>query len=532
LLRRWVQKNMTARLEKLGNKLSFLKLSKSAFLGVVLWGAVILLTLIMLLRASVLNYSPDSWSYVDIARSLFESGRLPGDILGSRDWTNRPWVNDSFPLLWPAIIAPGVAAWGPLAPVGAYAATAFWFATTVLLAFLGYSKRWNPAVAPLLGLALLALPGYVNEMHAGRSIPLAVLLTLGAVALALLARTSQRPSGYLALAGLLLGLSAANRFDALFHGPLILGLALLLGIASVKGFLLALTAWSVGPIAWTAYSVRRLQKHYATDNTTVATSTTPTTVTAYPLDNSLRPEDWLVPWLGKLGSNLPLAQESLEQAFGLSIILAILSIGITVGLISLRNFRGTHGTSRLGPHSIRDWFGLDCAFVFSAGTLLMLMQAILILTTGYGDTRYWATSGAVITLGIAVFGMGGTARRASSPTAIATLVFLTLVAGVAIPTAAVFYAIPSNPRPDDSALIECVSQATDDAVILPGLLAFRVPATSDIRASVEPSNSASLTRENWVEISRSFGVTHWVTTDPDFILPVSAKGVMRVVNCQ
>ena len=47
---------------------------------VLAWVAVAVMVLFFVVRASTDSYTPDSWSYVDIARSFYESGRSIGDV--------------------------------------------------------------------------------------------------------------------------------------------------------------------------------------------------------------------------------------------------------------------------------------------------------------------------------------------------------------------------------------------------------------------------------------------------------------------
>ena len=91
-----------------------------------LWLIVGALAMMMLMRTSTIAYSPDSWSYVDIARSWIEPRGGVGSIQGTRDYANVPWIDDTYPMLWPLTLAPGILIFGPTAPVGGYIFVIIW----------------------------------------------------------------------------------------------------------------------------------------------------------------------------------------------------------------------------------------------------------------------------------------------------------------------------------------------------------------------------------------------------------------------
>ena len=197
------------------------------------WLLVICAASIMSLKTSAIAYGPDSWSYVDIARSFIEPERGIGSIFGNRDFLSGPWWNDSFPFLWPLILAPGISIWGPASPVGAYLFLPIWLTTCFIFARTIKYFKINTLLAPAIGLALLALPGYVNEGIGGRAIPLNILLVsftlLNIVKIQV--RSSISPP---ILIGVSTGLCAANRFDSVLVGPIIMTVAYIFGFMNRK----------------------------------------------------------------------------------------------------------------------------------------------------------------------------------------------------------------------------------------------------------------------------------------------------------
>lgn len=492
-----------------------------------LWLIVVLVFIVTIIRATVEGYSPDSWSYIDIARSVFEPGRQIGDINGVRDWSNEPWINDSFPLLWPALLAPGVAMWGPLAPVGPILNSIVWLSTVLAFGLLGSHKKWQPSIAPLAGLGLLALPGYVNEMHAGRSIPLSILLTI--VALAIMSILPRHTNAYwpILLAGLLFGLSAANRFDALLHGPIVMGVALIMGLTTWRHGAVFLSAWSTGPALWILYSSIRLGGFYVTDNRSVALSPRPVEVVDYPIREELTSFEGILLWFGKLGSHVGTVEESLLAAFRLQMILFFLALALAYAISRKESHRDS--PPLLAPQSTQK--SGDKAIIpslLAIFCLMVVLQAALVLVTGYGDVRYWAISSSVLLIAT-VFLVQDFPRRLL--TSLLGFGYFTLLAGIGITSTAEYYSRPVKASFDDTSFVSCIKQTKDDAVMMSRGGAYRIAAIYDVRVVRTPSNFDLLSRDDWKELSTKFDVTHWVTNESDFQLPPAAEGVLTLVVC-
>lgn len=498
------------------------------------WVVVLATALVMLARASTAAYSPDSWSYVDIARSLLEPNRGLGEILGTRDYVNEPWRNDSFPLLWSILLMPGIAVGGSASPVGAVMFVAIWLLTSVVMMLTSRHLQLPTFVAPILALSLLAIPGYVNEGHAGRSIPLNVLLV--AASLFLLLRHRGYPWVAL-LVGVLMGLCAANRFDSLLYGPIVIILALVYGYLTWKGAIAAACGWVVSPLAWAAYSIAQLGGVYVTDNSRVGLSPVPTYVTDWPAAVP-KADPTVIALLGKMLGNLDVVAKSLVRSYWPWVVAAILALIVGFALVQLRRASAADSVLRWFPKevavNIRRW----SYFLASLTLALMVLQAGLMLTTGYGDTRYWGISGLLLLELVAAlsvaFGsatvLGQDFRRRLVVVGLISLLVILAVIGVL--QAGLEYRQTADQGALDAKITACM-QEVDGVPIIAGIEAFRIPATTDRRAAVPPNNAADLSVEHWADLSAKYGITAWINPsgDPASAIPVNAAGILAEVTC-
>ena len=502
-----------------------------------LWALVAVVAAWLTIRSSTIAYSPDSWSYVDISRALISPGRLVGDIQGTRDYANTPWVNDSFPFLWPMVLAPGVAVLGPTAPVGGLVFIPVWLLTCLVLAGTTRSLHLPGPVAPILGLALFALPDYLGEGHAGRSIPLTVLFL--ACSIWILLELQSRRTAVLTIAlGAVLGLSAANRFDSLAYGPVFIALATALGLLSIRQCALSLVTWITFPAVWVGYSALRLDGLYVTDNRRVLLSQESVFVLDWPTADSGRSELSFATLEKMLGNATPVLH---------GLLISYRSwVWITVGalLIGLLATRWSRGFM---AEWLARWIAGTCLstqwplvrFLVMLALGLTAWHFFLLSGTGYTDARYWAPLGFVL-LEIMVFSAASAARgmpQSGRPYWKAVLITTTSInaaalAGLGLAVAFREYAQVDDQTELDASVTSCISDL-DGVPILAGLTGFRIPATTDLRAAVAPSNAYVLTREDWEALISAYEVTHWVDTAGvgDFPLPLTAVGLLPEASC-
>jgi hypothetical protein len=500
------------------------------------WVIVLVAAVVMLTRASTVVYSADSWSYVDLARSLFEPDRGLGEIFSTRDYVNEPWRNDSFPFLWPVILIPGIATWGAESPVGAVIFVAVWLLTSVIMMLTARHLQLPPFLAPALALSLLAIPEYVQEGHAGRSIPLNVLLMTAS--LYLLLRHGGNPWVALLL-GVLLGLCAANRFDSLLYGPIVIILALVFGYLTWKGAIAAVCGWVVAPLAWVAYSLAQLGGIYVTDNGRVGLSPVPTHVTDWPAAVT-QAEPGVIALMSKMLGNLDVLATSLVLTYQPWVKAGVVALIVGIALVRVWRSSVAEAVMRWFPREVivdtRRW----PYFLTSLTLALMALQAGLMLTTGYGDLRYWATSNVLLLeLGAALSVAMGSAAASRQDfgrrlAVVGLTSLLVILAALGLRQVGREYRQTADQAASDARAIACITGVQGVPIVSGnGNEAFRIPATTDLRAAYAPLNAADLSAEHWADLAAEYGITAWINLsgDPANAMPVNATGILLEVAC-
>ncbi len=493
------------------------------------WMVVFLVATYMLSRSSTINYSPDSWSYIDIARSLIDKNRDIGEILGVRDYSNEPWINDSFPFLWPLLLIPGIILLGPTAPVGGWLFVLLWLLTGRVLLSITRFFNLSDGIAPVWALVLLLLPGYLDEGHAGRSIPLTIFLL--ALSLYLLIRHNKSIIANSFL-GITLGLCAANRFDSLLYGPVLIALAFVFRFIDLKRTILTFFCWSLFPMMWTLYSLTKLNGFYVTDNSRVGLSSLPTFVTDWPIE-SLSSDPNVIGLFVKAASNADTLARSLLSAFYIWIILIGVSLMIT-RLPPFKIHKKFRSLMKESPdNSDKNHLGL---LVLAFTIFVFFLQVSLILFTGYGDKRYWAVFAFLLTyLTLVWFSevVKSWALKYSSAPPLSLWVVIPLVFAVfGIAGAGYEFHKVANQATYDYSRLKCL-KLIDGVSIVPGLEAFRIPATSNVRLATPPNNANSLSPQDWTDLAKKYSIKTWVNIDsnPPTKMPENASFILKEYNC-
>ncbi len=410
-------------------------------------------------------YSPDSWAYVDLAKTLFSDFYRIGH---ARSWLTGSY-SAAFPPLWPLVIALGqLAGLGPLC--GLTIGWALVAASVALLALAG--RRAGAGVGPALvtGALLVWHPAFAEEVSAGRSLSLTIFL-VAALAVSL---TSTRPAWRAASAGMLLGLMVMTRFDSLLwavpiaalmgwrDGPRLLGLAFLTWLAALS--------------PWILYSMVQFGTVFATDNSWVATSAVAGTfVTDYP--PRAAQTLWTAPlqWASLKLSGLPALKDALWQSPG-PMGRALIGIALLVGLAALIR-RGN------GPPLVARWplLGLGLAPVMSLPAYL---------ATGYTDERYFAPLAASLVFGGLVVSVGrGRGNQLLSILATAATAWALIVTVPQIGRPA-----PADPLDRDRAMVlaHCLSTEPQPVLVImdDAIAAARFSALYGIRTGFLPANFA------------------------------------------
>jgi uncharacterized MnhB-related membrane protein len=511
------------------------------YLNLTGWLLVGAVGLFMLARTSTFAYSSDSWSYVDIARGIWEPQREFGSVQGLRNYVNTPWVNDSFPFAWPLLLAPGVALFGPQAAVGGYLAVAIWVATVAIVSLTLRALRGAMFLGPVTGLALLALPGYADEVHAGRSIPLSIFLLSTAI-FVLASRPGKHQYVAPLLIGIALGLCAATRFDALAYGPIFIALAFAFGFFRFRDALIASAGWLAFPMAWSVYSQIRLGGPYATDNSRVFWSPMKAWVTDWPTLDAA--PSGITGVLGKMLGNTGQATQGFASAFGPIVIPAVvLSVIALVALLALlalhTKLRPAPDLALTGPKAKPEEATRLPLFLATLSCSMMFITAVLMTGTGYFDARYWGAAGAVLLIAISVaatpFISDRSARgeaRAIIKLGVQTLstVFLSVAAVIGVVTTQTEFQSTGSQTAADTLQIDCLSGLGTDTFIAT-IDPFRIPATARFRVATPPANYAELSTADWAKLSEDYGIDKWILNEARYPFPAAAVGVFEPVSC-
>lgn len=306
-------------------------------------------------------YSPDSWAYVELSRTVFG-----GDFY--RFNTYRSYFSDdysaAFPLGYPVLLALVQLATGaqPMVAVAVNILAAL--ASGWVVVRLADARGLAPLTGLALASALLLSPLYLDEVLAGRAIPVAALMLL----LSLRAWQSSRAL----LGGILLGVCALVRFDYLVYAvalQLALG-GLQAGERGRPGMLLKYSGgFLLGLLPWVVYSKTHFGSLWVSDNAWVAKSVLPAFVLDYPARAVLSAAEDPQAWLGRVAGNL----WPLLQSLSLAAVNVPLLGALAVMLLRPRTARPGQGWAWL-PYCV----------------LALLLAVVPYLLTGYVDGRYFS----------------------------------------------------------------------------------------------------------------------------------------------
>ncbi|HEU0120898.1 MAG TPA: hypothetical protein VFQ91_10265 [Bryobacteraceae bacterium] len=432
-----------------------------------------------LFHPTTAGFGPDSWSYHDLAQTIFGDFYRPAIV---RSFSQADGYSRSFPPLWPVVLGllDQVCAAGPRLAVAAAAAAAM--ATILPLRQLASAcipgaavGRWAAAGA---WLGLLWFPAYWAEVRAGGTIPLAILLLTAGMASAV--------RGHLAGAGLLWGAVCMTRFDAAPVCALFLAsFAWRYRLRPVSaGCMFLLFGLAVSP--WIYYSKLRYGVLWASDNTVVATASTQVFV------QDLRaPSGTLATeparWLARVARN--------SMKLALAIVHAFSSQPLFVlAIAALFAARSGPGLSFGGPLA---WF-LAAALAGLAGCAL----------TGYVDRRYFS----FLTMIGALWAMGAALRSTRQlRTALAFAALLSPLAGLEW-LREEFGGGQRSRRLPDSLRRELQGQS-GQTVVLADSLCYETGAVTRLTSVCLPTDWGVLTTRERESFLARFGVTHAIVPD-------------------
>lgn len=317
-------------------------------------------------------YSPDSWSYVELARTVFDDFYR---VTTLRYFGGVTEYSAAFPPLWPVEIAVVDRLTG-LGPRTGYVLTFVCFLTlTGLSEAIGRIVFGRRLLGLTASLVMLSHGGFLGELLAARAIP----QTMAILALILLVYIREGPVGVkrgVAL-GALIGLAVMTRYDAL---PVAVGLGALIVAASHRPLATG-ASYSVALLVvvspWVVYSMSTFGVPFATDNGPVVLAASPEAYVTdwYPGQQLTLFEDPRA-WLGKIFVNsVRLSLAVPWSIFGTTILLPLTAV------FCLR---------RLKVPWLLGLFATVERRRFLASGILSVAAMPSYLLTGYIDSRYFA----------------------------------------------------------------------------------------------------------------------------------------------
>lgn len=308
------------------------------------------------LQIGITRFSPDSWSYFELSKTIFGPAFYQFNTF--RSYFSHEY-SASFPLGYPTVLA--IVSWvfgeRPLAAVDVNIAAAV--ATGWVLLRICKTLQLPALAGFAIVLSVWLYPPYLEEIVSGRAMPAALLVFLGACYLQL----RSKPLA----AGLLLGLSVLFRFDFLVYALLYQAIFLVSHIKNYKAVAKMALGFAAGISPWVVYSLAHFGKPWISDNSWVAMSALPAFVVDYPAAPVVSALQNPMAWLHRvLGNVTPLLKAIGNAALWMPVLLLAL-------LATARN-----------------WLRVT----IKAQVLLLVLVAAAstapYLLTGYFDARYFS----------------------------------------------------------------------------------------------------------------------------------------------
>ena len=310
-------------------------------------------------------YSPDSWSYYELAKTFFNGNFYQFNTY--RSYFSYE-TSASFPFGYPALLAVinSIFIWNPVN--AAYFNVLLASISVILIQRISIHLKLSSIASLALIIGLTFFPAYMDEIVSGRSIPLAVVLTLTGILILLKSDSSYK----LILAGTFFGISVLVRFDFLFHAWLGMTLTLFLFKRNLTGYIYSNIGFFIGISPWIIFSYLYFDKIWISDNSWVTISAKSAYVLDYPAHASTTLFDDPITWLKKLSENgVRVVRQATHGLHDQPLILLL----VTYSAIYASRKRKTLYDYKL--------------FIFVS--LVALFASLLpYLLTGYVDKRYFA----------------------------------------------------------------------------------------------------------------------------------------------
>lgn len=345
-------------------------------------------------------YSPDSWAYVELARTVFEGELFR--VQGVRQFQVDSDFSTSFPPLYPLVMALTDAALGVGPRVGFVLNHLLLVAILAGLAGLARRVLGDTLPGSLCFVLLIVQRGLREEVASGRAIPLSLVFLLAL--LHLLMRADPRRLRTAALAALAAGAWTLTRFDFAL-AAVALGFVVAWRATTARRRLQSLVVYGATLAAtfspWVVYSVARFGRPWISDNSrTVLCVETPFVADYIPHPELLptlftEPGDWL---LAKLALAVQVLDSMREAALGTALpaLLGLLAVALVARRRAVLAPEAAGALERglgqvVASPALRGWAGLALVFVVLHGSIAL---------TGYTDARYTTAAFLWLQLGV------------------------------------------------------------------------------------------------------------------------------------
>lgn len=319
-------------------------------------------------------FSPDSWSYFEISKTLFTNFLHINTI---RQFEYHSYYSISFPPLYPLIVA----LVGHIIPnIGVYAGyvSNFCICLVTCVVCIQLGKKLFISHISGIGLYLLLLlnPFYLEQVVAAQSLPLSILILLLCLLVFLQTRLSQL---YIFLIAITAGLAVLTRFDNLLVG-IALGLAVpfLVPKNKYRSLCTYYVTFFIVLSPWMLYSYTHFSKLFISDNVRTIILASDSYITDYfPNIHSQstifnHPLLWLKYWPTRLAVSLQALSVAIYQYSAILTLLAYLLL--TYLFVQVKNL------STLKDIHMRKVIAL---------TSCVSLQIVTVCLTGFTDLRYF-----------------------------------------------------------------------------------------------------------------------------------------------
>lgn len=418
------------------------------------------------------DYSPDSWTYFELAKTVFGSDFYKFNTY--RSYFSESY-SASFPPGYPFLLALSHLAFGenPLnaAVINIIVTLLIWIVVIRLTSKLGVSQL----AAVMLATSLVLWPFYLDEVFSGRAIPAALLLFLLGF--------NAYSSGTLFRSGLWFGFSALIRFDYLVYAIFSQIAIGLLDSRHRRKLILMPVGFLTGLSPWVIYSLSHFGKVWVSDNSWIAMSAFPAFVLDFPAASTVTVLDNPKMWILRVSDNiLPLAHSLRLSAIKFP---ALIFLGVFF-ILCLPRFIG----------SVRWKLMLVIA--------LICASLLPYLLTGYFDNRYFAAvflCTAIVLMRSIETTLGNRLQWKVYLVGLVATLMISLFAGVLYLAKKSWHGIDRLDNPDPMAhyleQIKVCQEKTPKTVYVfaDHMLAARYGAITGYRAAMLPSNFSRMTEE-------------------------------------